>query len=99
MDYEELFELFNSREKVSDDCNLTKETIYQLSPCIDSAWDRKVAKHVLVSTRSRTQHENLGIGNRISKALGEASKGISERQKYIYHTSKHRRKHKGEHKC
>ena len=31
MDYEGLFEeLLNSREKVSDDCNLTKETVDQL---------------------------------------------------------------------
>lgn len=65
MDYEELLEeLLNSGEKVSDDFNLTKETVGLLLNSIGSAWDKKVVKYVLSSTRSQT--ENLGIGDRRS---------------------------------
>ena len=65
MDYEELLEeLLNSGEKVSDDFNLTKETVGLLLNSIGSAWDKKVVKYVLSSTRSQT--ENLSIGDRRS---------------------------------
>ena len=38
VDYEELFEvLLNSREKVSDGCNSTKETVDKLRNIMDSA--------------------------------------------------------------
>ena len=84
MGYEELIKgLLNSREKVSNDCNLTKETVDQLLNSIDSAWDQKVFKYVLASTRSRTEFENLGIGDRISRTVEEVSKGILERKKYF----------------
>ena len=54
MGYEELIKgLLNSREKVSNDCNLTKETVDQLLNSIDSAWNQKVFKYVLASTRSQ----------------------------------------------
>lgn len=72
MDYEELLEeLLNSGEKVSDDCNLTKETVGLLLNSMDSAWDKKVVKCVLSSTRSQT--ENLGIGDRRSRTVEEVS--------------------------
>ena len=72
MDYEELLEeLLNSGEKVSDDFNLTKETVGLLLNSIDSAWDKKVVKYVLSSTRS--QIENLGIGDRRSRTVEEVS--------------------------
>ena len=32
---------------------------------MDSAWDKKVVKYVLASTRKRTELENLGIFDRI----------------------------------
>ena len=78
MGYEELFEeLLNSREKVPNDCSLTKETVDQLLNSMDSAWNKKV-KYVLASTRSRTERENLCICDRISRTVEEVSKGISD---------------------
>ena len=64
MDYEELFEeLLNLREKVSDDCNLTKEPVDQLLNSIDWTWDKKVVSYVLASTRSWAELEDVGTGD------------------------------------
>ena len=40
-------------------------------------------EHESASTRSQTELENLGIGDRISRTVVEVSKGISEREKYF----------------
>ena len=82
VDYEELFEeLFNSRETVSNDFNLTKENVVQYQNSIDSAWTKKVVKNVLASTRSRT--ELISGTVEISRTAEEVSKGMSEREKYF----------------
>ena len=77
VDYEELFrELLNWREKVSDDSDLTKEPVDQLLNSIDAAWDKKVVKHVLLSTRSRTEIEKIGTKG-IWKEISECKKYFS----------------------
>ena len=84
VNYEELFEeLLNTGETFSDDCNVAKETADQLSNSMDSAWEKKVVKYALTSTRNRTELENLGIVDRISRTVEEVAKGISERKKYF----------------
>ena len=80
-DYEELFEeLLSVGCPNEDDCNLTKDVVGQLLDSMDSAWDRKVVKYVLASTRSRTELARLGIGDRINKTMTDVTEGMLQRK-------------------
>ena len=94
VDYKELFkELLNWREKVSDDSDLTKEPMDQVLNSIDAAWDKKVVKYVLVSTRSRTEIEKIGTKG-IWKGISECKKYFSTAVDKEFKTKKKRKRKK-----